>query len=85
MVAVSAFARRPSAAAIIPFSGAFVGELEPLLLLRYVPVIGLSECRLVRWSITALADAAWPTVSSQSAFYEAFTGAADTQRSHPAK
>lgn len=85
MVAVSALARRPSAAAIIPFSGAFVGELEPPLPLCYVPVIGLSECRLVRWSITALADAAWPAVSSQSAFYEAFTGAADTQRSHPAK
>lgn len=64
------FCLQASAAAIIPFSGAFVGEFEPPLLLRYVHIIGLSECRLVRWSITA-----WPTVSSQRAFYEAFTGA----------
>lgn len=70
------FCVQAPAAAIIPFSGVFAGELEPPLLLHYVHIIGLSDCRLVRWPITPCAEAAWPTVSSQSALYEAFTGAA---------
>lgn len=68
------FCLQASAAAIIPFSGAFVGELEQPLLLHYVQ-LDCQDCRLVRWPITALTDAAWATVSSQSALYEAFTGA----------
>lgn len=59
-----------------PFSGAFVGEIEQPLRLLYVHLIGLSQCGIARWAITALTDAAWPTVSSQNALYEAFTGAA---------